>query len=415
MSSGACMAQCAWCERKGIFFSSDNGVLCSDCAAVIRRDVHTTGALIRRIEQNLPSSDPDTQLKQYGAIIENASRLLKYEEKHITTTVPPPSVIIAFYEDTRNRIMIEASSDALDEALSVAEFALSPHEAVAPVREALEHLAAAKRLLAEVTAPSHIITFINQKGGVGKTTSTLNIGAALAKQGHTVLLVDFDPQANMTDGLGCDPEKLERSVYDFLKGSAGIDDVIIRRDGIALLPSSLILSRAERDFGSNDNSSFMLKEVFKNIKGYRYVLIDCPPSLGFLTLNALTAATEVCIPLQPEYFALKGIRKLLDAVDYIRRNGNPDLKVAGVIGTRYDARKRLHREVMEKITGSLGESVFYETVRESIALSEASSHGKPIYDYNPSSHGAEDYMRIAGELLKMGLTIKSSPEKTPRS
>lgn len=406
------MSQCVWCNKKSIFFSTEGSGLCSDCAAIIRRDVQTTGSLIRRIAQNLQAADTTTRVRQCSTIIEHASRLLRYEHKGIRTTTPPPSEIIAFYEKSRNRILIESRSEELGEALAVAEFALAPHKEITPVRDALERIAATKTLLADVTAPHHVIAFINQKGGVGKTTSTLNIGAAIAKQRRTVLLIDFDPQANLTDGLGSEPEKVERSVYDLLKGSANLDEVVIRKDGVSLLPSSLLLSRAERDFGLRENSNFMLKEALKNLRGYRYVLIDCPPSLGFLTLNALTAATGVCIPLQPEYFALKGIRKLLDAVEYVRRNGNEHLNVAGIIGTRYDARKRLHREVMEKIVGSLDDPVFYETVRESIALSEASSHGVSIFEYDPGCNGAEDYMRIAGEILKWGGAHSSRPVQT---
>jgi len=193
------------------------------------------------------------------------------------------------------------------------------------------------------------IALINQKGGVGKTTSVINIGAGLARMGKSVLLIDLDPQAHLTYGLGIMAHDQDRTVYELLKGEATIEDVPQDRNGIAIIPSSLNLSGAELELSGIAGREFLLAEAVKGVKGIEYILIDCPPSLGLLTLNALTTAQEVYIPLQTEFLALQGMSKLLETVGVVKKRLNRSLDVTGIIGTRYDQRKRLNREAIEKI------------------------------------------------------------------
>ncbi|MFC1512080.1 ParA family protein, partial [Candidatus Latescibacterota bacterium] len=242
------------------------------------------------------------------------------------------------------------------------------------------------------------LTFINQKGGVGKTTTTLNVGAGLAKLDKKVLLIDFDPQSNLTDGMGIDEEKLKFSIYDLLKGKAELNNIIIHKNNISILPSQILLTRAENEFKDLPRRDFMLDNVLKKIRDFDYILIDCPPSLGFFTINALTAASDVYIPLQPEYFALKGIRKLLDVINYVKKERNSELIVKGIIGTRFNSSKKHHKEVLNKIQKNLGDKLYY-IIRENISLAEASSYGQSIFEYKPKSHGAEDYMSLSKEIL----------------
>ncbi len=252
------------------------------------------------------------------------------------------------------------------------------------------------------TLPFKTIAVINQKGGVGKTTSTINIGAGLSRLKKKVLLIDFDPQANLTDGLGIDEDSLQYSIYDVIVGNCDIHDAIILKDGLSIVPSSMMLVRSIRESIANKRRNFMLRDAlrFLDRNEFDYILIDCPPSLGFLSLNALIASHEVYIPVQPEYLALKGIRKILNAVTYVNSHGNEDLMIKAIFGTRYDKRKKHHQEVVQKVKEYFGDQYLY-AIRENITLAESTSYGKPVFNYQPKSHGAEDYMSLCRIILKL--------------
>ncbi|PIV64723.1 MAG: chromosome partitioning protein ParA [bacterium (Candidatus Ratteibacteria) CG_4_10_14_3_um_filter_41_18] len=246
-----------------------------------------------------------------------------------------------------------------------------------------------------------IIALTNQKGGTGKTTSAVNLGAGLSRLNKKVLLADLDPQANLTYSLGIVAHELERSVYDLFKETASTQNLIVKKFNLDILPSNIDLSAAEIELVGTPGREFLFKEGIKKITQVDYLLIDCPPSLGLLTINALVAAKEVFIPLQTEFLALQGLSKLLETVEIVRKRLNSELEVTGIIGTRYDNRKNLNRQVVDKIRESFGKKLFKTLIRENISLAEAPSYGQTIFDYQPKSHGAEDYMELSKEVLKM--------------
>jgi chromosome partitioning protein len=245
-----------------------------------------------------------------------------------------------------------------------------------------------------------IIAFINQKGGVGKTTSTINVGAGLTRLDRRVLLVDLDPQANLTYSLGLPAHTLTQTLYELLHGSGTRDQVTFLAEKMQLIPANARLAAAEIEFSGHPGREYMLKRVLESLDGYDYVLLDCPPGLGLLTLNGLTSAQTVYIPLQPEFLALRGLSNLVETVEMVRERLNPVLKIGGILATRYDPRRRLNREVVEKIRAHFGQIVFQTLIRENIALAEAPSFGKSIFSYRPGSHGAEDYLRLCEEILE---------------
>lgn len=249
-----------------------------------------------------------------------------------------------------------------------------------------------------------VVAIMNQKGGVGKTTTALNVGAGLHRVGKRVLLVDLDPQANLTIALGYKPEELEgKSVYELFKGDASLGDVILNRDGLYVIPSTLDLSGAELEI-QEAGREMILREILGNIDAHEmdYVLIDCPPSLGLLTINALSASDEVYVPLQTEYFALKGTAKLLHTVEIVKRRINPNVRVSGIIGTLYDTRKNLNKEIIEKIRAHFGDIVFKTLIRDNVALAESPSFGQTIFEYAPKAAGAEDYAALVDEIRERG-------------
>ncbi len=245
---------------------------------------------------------------------------------------------------------------------------------------------------------ARIIAVSNHKGGVGKTTSAINIGAGLALKGKSVLLVDMDPQANLSQSLGVhDPEK---GIYEALKGELPAEIINVKKN-LSLIPASPGLGGAELELASEAGREFILKELIQEIRNeYHYIIIDCPPSLGLLTINAFTAATEVYIPMQAQYLALQGIGKLLGLVDKIKKRLNPALEITGIIITQFDRRKVLNRYVMDTLESHFGPKVFKTRIRNNISLAEAPNEGTDIFEYEPSSNGAFDYQQLVKEILK---------------
>ncbi len=256
------------------------------------------------------------------------------------------------------------------------------------------------------------ISIVNQKGGVGKTTTTVNLGAAIAQRGNKVLLIDIDAQSNLTTHLGLgvkeDPNDLteveqgpEWTVYDVLKGTKRIQDVVIKRsDNLHIVPSSLLLSAADLELGGVVGRELLLKRAIDKVRDqYDVILIDCPPTLGLLSLNALAAVDKVIVPVQSEYLALHGVRQLLDTIDQVRGVYNQALIVGGVLICLHDSRKRLARAVADTIRAYFGELVFTTIIRENVALAEAPAKGQTIFEYMPKSSGAEDYSALAEEVL----------------
>lgn len=257
-----------------------------------------------------------------------------------------------------------------------------------------------------------VIGVVNQKGGVGKTTTSVNLGAALAEKGKKVLLLDIDAQANLTTHLGLGPKEdsqgvedgalvPEFTIYDVLKGSKTIHEVIIHRsEKLHVVPSSLLLSAADLELGGVVGRELILKRALDKVKNeYDVVVIDCPPALGLLSLNALAAVEKVVIPVQSEYLALHGVRQLLDTIDQVRSIYNPTLVVGGVLICLHDSRKRLARAVADTIRNYFGNLVFTSVVRSNVSLAEAPASGQTIFEYAPKSSGAEDYSALAEEVL----------------
>ena len=248
------------------------------------------------------------------------------------------------------------------------------------------------------------IALLNQKGGVGKTTTTANLGACLAMLRKKVLVIDMDPQANLSVHLGVDIHSLKYSVYNIITGDCKPDEVILNTKikGLDIIPANIDLSGAEIELVGVVGRETVLKEYLGNILGrYDYVLIDCPPSLGLLTLNVLTLVHEIFIPLQTEFFALQGVSKLLDTHEVVRKRLNKNLEITGIIFCMYTSRTRLCKEVIEKVKEHFAKDQVFDTViRKNVKLSESPSHGKPIVSYAPSSHGSEDYMSLAKEVVQ---------------
>jgi chromosome partitioning protein len=248
-----------------------------------------------------------------------------------------------------------------------------------------------------------VIACANQKGGVGKTTTVVSLASYLALDGQRVLLVDLDPQGNATSGLGIDRTSLAASVYDLLLSDVPTDDVVEATsvEGLFLLPSDRSLAGAEVELVSSSGRERRLKHVLDGVGDtYDFVLLDCPPSLGLLTVNGLTAADSVLIPLQCEYYALEGLGQLMATIDLIREHLNPRLSMKGVVLTMHDGRTSLSADVTAEVRRHLGDQVFEALVPRSVRLAEAPSYGRPIAQYSPSSRGALAYQAITAELLE---------------
>lgn len=243
-----------------------------------------------------------------------------------------------------------------------------------------------------------VISLLNHKGGVGKTTSAINIGAGLVELGKTALLIDLDPQANLTLSLGIPRQK--STIYEALRGESELVPYTVK-EGLDVITSTLDLSGAEMELINEAGREYILKELLETVmEEYDYIIIDCPPSLGLLTLNALTSSTYVYIPLQTEFLALQGLAKIKQIIDKVRFRLNKKLSIGGVIATMYDHRKVLNRDVVETIRKYFGDRVFDTYIRDNVALAEAPAQRKDIFEYNKRSPGAKDYLSLSKEIIE---------------
>lgn len=250
---------------------------------------------------------------------------------------------------------------------------------------------------------ANVISVVNQKGGVGKTTTAINLGAYLALKNKKVLLIDLDPQGNATSGYGFDKSGLDTSVYDVLVNEAEISEVIqsTQRKNIEMCPTNINLAGAEVELVSAMSRETILKRAIEPVKAnYDFILIDCPPSLGLLTINALAASTGVLVPIQGEYYALEGLTQLIDTVNLVKKHLNPAIGIFGVVLTMYDNRTQLTRQVSEEVSKYFGEKVFHTVIPRNVRLAEAPSYGKTIAEYDPKSKGGKAYAELALEVIK---------------
>jgi len=249
---------------------------------------------------------------------------------------------------------------------------------------------------------AHIIAVVNQKGGVGKTTTAINLGAYLAAHGKFVLLVDLDPQSNATSGLGLDPCQLEQGTYEALMGDSQIRDVIVptQVEGLKLAPSTPSLAGAAVELKDVERREFRLADMLLEVRNdYDYILVDCPPSLGLLTINGLTSVDKVLIPVQAEYYALEGLSQLLRTIGMVKEALKPELEIMGAVVTMFDGRNRLSNDVMEELHSHFPDRVFRSVIPRNVRLAEAPSFGRPIMEYDPWSKGAKAYERLTKEIL----------------
>lgn len=247
-----------------------------------------------------------------------------------------------------------------------------------------------------------IIAIANQKGGVGKTTTAINLSACLAEKGQKVLAIDMDPQGNMTSGLGLDKDSIEKNIYDLMIGESDVKEVLQKDalDNLDVIPTSIDLSAAEIELIGVEDKEYIIKNAIEEIKdNYDYVIIDCPPSLNMLTINAMTTADSVLVPIQCEYYALEGLSQLIHTVELVKERLNPVLEIEGVVFTMYDARTNLSLQVVENVKDNLQQNIYKTIIPRNIRLAEAPSYGMPINLYDSKSAGADSYMRLADEVM----------------
>lgn len=253
-----------------------------------------------------------------------------------------------------------------------------------------------------------IIAIANQKGGVGKTTTSINLASCIAEMGHKVLLIDIDPQGNATSGVGVDKNELKKTIYDMFIGECTYDECLIEEaiENLDVLPSNVNLSGAEIDLIGVEEREFILKNNIEKIKdSYEFIVIDCPPSLNILTVNAMTTADTVLVPIQCEYYALEGLSQLIYTIGLVQERLNPNLEIEGVVFTMYDARTNLSLEVVENVKKNLNQNVYKTIIPRNIRLAEAPSYGIPINLYDSKSVGAESYRLLAKEVVYNGTDV----------
>jgi len=250
-----------------------------------------------------------------------------------------------------------------------------------------------------------IIAITNQKGGVGKTTTAINLAASLAEANQKILLLDFDPQGNATSGFGIELDEAENTIYNVLTDECSMDEAILVDviDNLDLIPSDMNLAAADIEFVSQEDKNLILKNLLTPYKNkYDYIIIDCPPSLGTITVNALTAANSVIIPIQCEYYALEGLNQVLNTISIVQQGLNKDLVVEGIVFTMYDGRNKLSQQVVETVKENYNGNIYETLIPRNVRLAEAPSHGLPITLYESSSTGADSYRKLAAEVMSKG-------------
>ncbi len=247
------------------------------------------------------------------------------------------------------------------------------------------------------------IAITNQKGGVGKTTTAINLSAAMAELGKKILVIDTDPQGNMTSGFGVNKNEVENTVYELMLGSCSTEEAIIKnvKENIDMIASNVNLAAVEIELIDDDNRNFVLRNEVEWVKNkYDYIIIDCPPSLSMLTVNAMTTADTVLVPIQCEYYALEGLSQLIHTVNLVKSGLNPELDLEGVVFTMYDSRTNLSAQVVDNVKSNIQARVYETVIPRNIRLAEAPSYGKPITEYDPRSAGAEAYINLAKEVIR---------------
>ena len=250
-----------------------------------------------------------------------------------------------------------------------------------------------------------IIAIANQKGGVGKSTTAINLSSCLGEMGQKVLTIDMDPQGNTTSGMGVDKDEQENTVYELLLGETNIEDCILKLDfdGLSLIPSNVNLAGAEIELIGIEEKEYILKNEVEKVKNdYDYIIVDCPPSLNMLTINAMTTANTVLVPIQCEYYALEGLSQLMHTIELVQERLNPELEMEGVVFTMYDARTNLSLQVVENVKNNLNQTIYKTIIPRNVRLAEAPSHGLPINYYDSKSSGAESYKLLAEEVIHRG-------------
>jgi len=257
----------------------------------------------------------------------------------------------------------------------------------------------------EIHTMGRIIVIANQKGGVGKTTTAINLSASLAELNKKVLIVDMDPQGNTSSGLGIQKDEIENTVYQLLLGELEVKECMIhgKYENMSIIPSNINLAAAEIELVGIDDKEFILQKAINSVKEeYDYILIDCPPSLSMLTINSMCAADTVLVPIQCEYYALEGLTQLIHTIDLVKDRLNPNLEIEGVVFTMYDARTNLSLQVVENVKSNLQQNIYKTIIPRNIRLAEAPSHGIPINQYDARSTGAESYRLLAEEVIHRG-------------